>query len=275
VTPNALRCRSDRQRSQFRDQPQDVDEEVSWNGDFGQLRPDAPKIIDRGGRSETIVAEKAMTTQIDPTRTSDEQVRALLERYKCPVPFHEVRTRFLGNIATPVMSASPIRVVEDLWGGELPAFDSIDAAKELVGALVTGLWNRLTRHQDRSAPFRLLRIETAPTREGLANLALMRRQELDGFVEGLFGRAEVIDLPERAHRGLGALGEMRALFQAVLDVAADETKSTTDGDMETTLRRMREMTTIAEREMHSVVLSCKRARKQMLAGSPAREPTLH
>ena len=216
-----------------------------------------------------------MTMQIDPTRTTDQQVRALLEHYNCPVPFHEVRTRFLGNIATPAMSASPIRAVEDLWGGELPAFDSIDAAKELVGALVTGLWNRLTRHQDRSAPFRLLRIETAPTREGLANLALMRRQELDGFVEGLFGRAEVIDLPERAHRGLGALGEMRALFQAVLDVAADETKSTTDGDMETTLRRMREMTTIAEREMHSVVLSCKRARKQMLAGSPAREPTLH
>ena len=216
-----------------------------------------------------------MTTQIDPTRTSDQQVRALLEHYKCPVPFHEVRTRFLGNIATPAMSGSPIKVVQDLWGGELPPFNSIDAANELVGALVMGLWNRLTRHQDRSSPFRLMRIETAATREGLATLALMRRQELDGFVEGLFGRAETIDLPERACRGLDALGETRALFAAVLDVAADETKSATDKDMETTLRRMREMTTIAEREMHSVVLSCKRARKQMFAGLPARKPTLH
>jgi hypothetical protein len=227
------------------------------------------------GKLEISVAEKTMTMQIDPTRTTDQQVRALLEHYNCPVPFHEVRTRFLGNIATPAMSASPIRAVEDLWGGELPTFDSIDAANELVGALVMGLWNRLTRHQDRSSPFRLTRIENAATREGLTKLALMRRQELDGFIEGLFGRAEVIDLPERAHRGLDALGEMRALFQAVLDVAADETKSTTDRDMETTLRRMGEMTTIAEREMHSVVLSCKRARKQMLAGLPARKPTLH
>jgi hypothetical protein len=139
-----------------------------------------------------------MATQIDPTQRSDQQVRALLEHYKCPVPFHEVRTRFLGNIATPVMSASPIRVVQDLWDGELPTFDSIDAANELVGALVIGLWNRLTRHQDRSLPFRLMRIETAPTREGLAALALMRRQELDGFIEGLFGREEQVDLPERA-----------------------------------------------------------------------------
>ena len=33
-------------------------------------------------------------------------VRALLERYSCPVPFHIVRMRFLGNIATPKLHAS-------------------------------------------------------------------------------------------------------------------------------------------------------------------------
>lgn len=44
------------------------------------------------------------------------------------------------------------------------------------------LWNRLTRHQDRGAPFRLMRTEVAATRQGLAAVALMRQQELDGFV---------------------------------------------------------------------------------------------
>ena len=34
---------------------------------------------------------------------SDDKVRALLDRYQCPVPFHAVRTRFLGNIASPDM----------------------------------------------------------------------------------------------------------------------------------------------------------------------------
>jgi len=33
---------------------------------------------------------------------SDAEVLALLKRYKCPTPFHEVRTRFLGSIASPV-----------------------------------------------------------------------------------------------------------------------------------------------------------------------------
>lgn len=152
-----------------------------------------------------------------PPIATDEQVRALLQHYRCPVPFHEVRTRFLGHIATPIMGASPMKMVESLWGGELPEFDSIGAANELVGALVMGLWNRLTRHQERSAPFRLTRHDVA-AREGLAALALMRHQELDGFIEGLFGQQEAIDLPERAHRGLDTLAEMRALMAAVFDM---------------------------------------------------------
>ena len=38
---------------------------------------------------------------------------------------------------------------------------------------------------------------------------------------------------------------------------------------------MREMTKNAEHEMHAIVLSCKRARKQMLAGPPAKKSILH
>src|SRR5215472_15544510 len=94
---------------------------------------------------------------------SDEEVRVLLDRYKCPVPFHEVRTRFLGNIASPVMSASPIETIKELWGGEFPPFDDIKAAKELIGALVRVLWNRRTRQQERSAPSRLLRVDLTET----------------------------------------------------------------------------------------------------------------
>ena len=70
------------------------------------------------------------------------------------MPFHEVRARFLGNIATPAVGVSPIKMVERLWSGELPEFNSIDAANELIGALIMGLWNRLTQHQERSAGLR-------------------------------------------------------------------------------------------------------------------------
>ena len=55
-----------------------------------------------------------MPKQPNPQPVSDDEVRALLQRHRCPVPFHEVRTRFLGNIATPALSASPIKIVEGL-----------------------------------------------------------------------------------------------------------------------------------------------------------------
>ena len=80
---------------------------------------------------------------------SDVEVRVLLDRFRCPVPFHAVRTWFLGDIASPVMSASPLDAVKALWGGELPEFDSLDAVNELLRILVMGLWNRLSRHQER------------------------------------------------------------------------------------------------------------------------------
>ena len=83
----------------------------------------------------------------------EKQVLSLLKEYDCPVPYHEVRTRFLGNIATPAITASPMHIVKGLWGGELPEFESLEAVNDLVGALINGLWNSLTRHQKRTEPF--------------------------------------------------------------------------------------------------------------------------
>lgn len=216
-----------------------------------------------------------MAKQAIPPTASDEEVRALLERYRCPVPFHAVRTRFLGNIASPDVQTSPMRAVEALWGGGLPKFESLDATNELIGALVMGLWNRLTRHQERSAPFRLTRVEVVGTREGMGQLALLRREEIEGFVEGLFGNNENLDLPERAHKALGVLAEIRAMLEASRALAEDLTKPAEPADIATTLGHFRELTRIAEHEMHEAVLSCTRARRQMMRALPTIRPTLH
>jgi len=216
-----------------------------------------------------------MSKKPTPPAAADNRVRALLDRYRCPVPFHAVRTRFLGNIASPDMTASPIKMVQALWGGELPAFETIDAANELIGALVMGLWNRLTRHQERSASFRLTRIEVPTTREGMRKLALLRRQELEGFVEGLFGDKESLDLPERAHKALGTLAEICAMLEASSKFAEDPTKAAEPADIAVTLGHFRKLTRIAEHEIHQAVLSCTRARRQMMQALPTTKPVLH
>jgi hypothetical protein len=152
---------------------------------------------------------------------------------------------------------------------------SLDAVNERLRILVMGLWNRLSRHQERSAPFRLVRIEIPETREGLAHIALIRREELNGFFEGLFGKEQSLELPERAHRALDALSELRAIFDGLHELASNPTKPVTPDDVAQTRRNVRELTKVGEREIHEAVLSCTRARRQLLNSTPITKPTRH
>ena len=81
------------------------------------------------------------------------------------------------------------------WGGELPEFASAAEVEEVMHVLMQGLWNRLAEHQSTRNPFRLPRFEVAATRQALHDLARMRAQELQGFVDGLFGSEDEMLLP--------------------------------------------------------------------------------
>jgi hypothetical protein len=70
-----------------------------------------------------------------------------------------MRTQRLGNLASPNPKTLPIKMIETLWRGKLPPFNTLNSANELIDALVMGPWNRLARHQERSVPFRLSRID--------------------------------------------------------------------------------------------------------------------
>jgi hypothetical protein len=135
-----------------------------------------------------------------------------------------------------------------------------------------GLWNRLTRHQERSAPFRLTRLEVPATREGMATLARLRREELEGFIEGLFGDKNSLDLPERADNALHAMAEMRAMLAGSQALAEDASKPAAPDDIAVMLGHFRKLTRIAEHEMHEAVLACTRARRQMLTALPTGRP---
>jgi hypothetical protein len=106
-------------------------------------------------------------------------------------------------------------------------------------------------------------------------MARVRREEIDGFVEGLFGSAEVLDLPERAHRALSFLSEIRAMLQGVRRLAADRSKPASAAGLAGTLQNVQELTRIAEQEIHVAVLSCARARRSMSERVRAARPTLH
>jgi len=180
----------------------------------------------------------------------------------------------MGNIATPVMTASPMQEIQRIWNNELPTFESKSDAEEFFGVLMQVLWNGLSAHQKRTDPFKLGRIATSPASlEFLNRFAQVRREELEGFVDGLFAGQDEIDLPESAHKAIGILGEMRAIFAATEQLAAQpaSVESITE-----TIRHFQQMTRIAETEINIVIQSCKKARAQALDTLPmVRPPVFH
>ena len=82
-------------------------------------------------------------------------------------------------------------------------------------------------------------------------------------------------LPERAHHSLETLSELRAIFDGLYELAGNPAKPVTADDIAQTRRSVRELTKVGEREIHEVVLSCTRARRQFLNSVPTTKPTRH
>ena len=110
----------------------------------------------------------------------------------------------------------------------------------------------------------------------LDRLCQTRTEELEGFVEGLYGEEEIIHLPESASEALRYLGEINAMMNGVLDLTRRESVPVLSGkELAATVKNVKELSRIAQKELHTVVLSCKRARQQLLSTLPFDKPTIH
>jgi hypothetical protein len=208
-------------------------------------------------------------------RPSIANIVALLNRYECPTPFHAVRARFMGAIASPLPGGSPVHAVKELWGGELPPFDTMEDSNHLLQVLVDGVWNRLTVHQNEASPFEVTRLQLEPTRKALRHYALVRQQEIDGFMDGLFASVEELDLPESARDAAEVLGEMSAMFAGAVALLDDHSKPATYDGLKGLGESLRALAPILEREIHTVILSCTHARREILSELREHKPTVH
>jgi len=155
------------------------------------------------------------------TYVGDAKVRAVLEAYACPLPMHVVKEQFMGNIASPVLGASPLRSIESLWPGGLPTFESTNEANRLLQALMS-LWNHLARHQKPTKPFRFANTEKLASLGELSGVIVMRCEEVDNFLEGLFDGEEELEVPEEIADELDILEEIYRLLSKVRDVLTNE-----------------------------------------------------
>jgi hypothetical protein len=92
------------------------------------------------------------------------------------------------------------------------------------------------------------------------------------------------DSLDRFHRRLPNSGALLRIHHTQLGkpfpfysnaIPLADSGAASEESIETLLRRLQEMTRSAEHEIHAIVLSCVRARRQMLASLPTKKPTLH
>jgi hypothetical protein len=114
-----------------------------------------------------------------------------------------------------------------------------------------------------------------PSAANLGRYGLIRLEELDGFIEGLFNGEEAIDLPQRAHQAVGHLSELRAMMAGICKLVSRDPEADDRTNLEKIFTHMRELTGIMETEIHEAVLSCTRGRRQMLEGVRTEKPTIH
>jgi hypothetical protein len=151
-------------------------------------------------------------------RRSMANVLALLNRYQCPTLYHAVRARFMGSIVS--LSRIDRQSISSRNSGveNFHHLTAMDDLNHLLHVLMDGLWNRLTAHQRAGNPFRLTRVQVRQIREGVHHYALVRKQEIESFVDGLFGPHEEVDLPESARDGVQVLAEIRAMLAGTISL---------------------------------------------------------
>ena len=200
-----------------------------------------------------------------PKLSDDENaICGLLERYNCPLQFHEVRAFFMGAIACPAQGINPTRVIGGIWGGKFPEFLTVEDADTFFDVLINQLWNSLTAHQDRKNPFPLMKGSHRSTRKDLAIIAVMRTDEIAHFIEGVWGPNEDMKLPLRAEKAVRALEEIYDLISAIEDVALDRDVPKTAQDIKEMFTELGHLTIIAEKEIHIAIIACQKARKTQL-----------
>ena len=211
-----------------------------------------------------------------PSLTPEEmQICGLLERYNCPLQFHEVRAAFMGAICCPAIGINPIRVIGGIWEGHLPEFMRLEDADNFFEVLVNQCWNPLTAHQDRKHPFHLTIWAVKMTKKDLAALAQVRTEELEIFIEAMEGPDEELTLPKRAIGAVRVIEEIYGLISGIETLALDKRISKNSDEIKEIFAELDQLTIIAEKEINAAIIACQKARKTNIKHLPTATGRLH
>ena len=206
--------------------------------------------------------------------SGDAAFQRFLEKCNCPTPFHVVRMRFLGEIASLDLDASPIKTIESFWDGDLPVFDR-EGETSTFFQVMMGLWNRMARHQQ-GVLVKLFKPKKLRERDDVAAAFRMRAEEIrDGFLAGFSGSGTDQHLPESLEEALHGLKEIAERFEE----AAERVQGPERNEDELSLADFRQTIEVRTKEVETLLTAIMRASREVrklgfAAGSEIDDGTL-
>jgi hypothetical protein len=193
--------------------------------------------------------------------TGDTAFTAFLNRIECPAPFHVVRMRFLGAIASPADDILPVPVIQSLW----PEDDQLDLAtmddaKTFFDSFI-GLWNRQAKPEG-SSQVRLTRFKTPRTSKDVEQCLLTRLEEIeDGFVEGFWAGHDDLDMSAAAAGLIDLVSETAGQYAELTNAVRDLGKLSQKGAKDLS-QAISEYDGVAERAMTELLRLRRQSRRQ-------------
>jgi len=199
--------------------------------------------------------------------SGDAAFKAFLRRYDCPTPFHVVRMRFVGWVASPALASSPLPIIETMWPGGLPEFGGEREATTFYETFA-GLINHVSRYQN-GIRVAMAKLPKLRDREGLAAAFRFRAEEIrDGFLVGYHGDEDETQAPEQLREPLARL---KSLVEELGDLA-DRAGREMLGDHKPLFaqydRLFGVITGVAELQLTNLILSATAERAAELTGDP-------
>jgi hypothetical protein len=149
----------------------------------------------------------------------DAAFRVSLRRYDCPTPFHVVRMRFVGWVASPALAASPLTIIESLWPGGLPEFVG-ERESTTFFETFAGLISHVSRYQN-GIRVKMAKLPKPRDVENLIGAFRIRAEEIrEGFTVGYWGGEEGAQAPAEQEASLHELTKDAEQELSILMLAA-------------------------------------------------------
>ena len=179
-------------------------------------------------------------------------VRRLLKKYHCQFELHQIRTRFMGAIASPIDQINPNLEIQALWQGQMPNFASIDAANEFMQVFVMGLWNEQATHFGTGHTFKLAENDPEPTEKGLKAHAKLRFEELASFMAGFFQGEDSLRVSDEISDCMDVLDDLVAMFGGLARLPK-ERQVPGQEQIRDLIDQLVDLTKIAEKELNQII----------------------